>query len=88
MTEKIACPKCGWEPDGAPYWSCTCGHSWNTFDTAGKCPSCGKQWKDTQCIPHAGGCWEWSPHIDWYHHLDDWLKEEIEKINEPVAQEH
>lgn len=35
----------------------------------------------TQCLgPQVGGCGEWSPHLDWYRNLDEWLKEEIEKI--------
>lgn len=84
MTKKIACPKCAWEPDGSPYWSCTCGHNWNTFATGGRCPSCKKQWMDTQCIPYAGGCSAWSPYLDWYHHLDDWLEEEMGEIVQAV----
>jgi hypothetical protein len=79
---KIACPKCNWEPDGGAYWSCTCGHIWNTFETAGQCPSCGRQWTHTQCIGYRGGCNRWSPHIDWYRDLDDWVEEEIQHIVE------
>ncbi len=75
---KIACPKCNWEPDGGAHWMCSCGQQWNTFETAGRCPSCGKHWKYTQCIPHLGGCPEWSLHVDWYRDLDDWLEEELE----------
>lgn len=60
--QAVQCPKCEWKPDGKPYWECECGHSWNTFDTRGKCPSCGKQWQTTQC--HA--CGKWSPHSRWY----------------------
>lgn len=77
---RIACPKCDWEPDGKPYWSCTCGHIWNTFDTAGRCPQCRKQWEWTACIPYAGGCSSMSPHLDWYRGLDDWLRERLEEI--------
>lgn len=73
---KIACPKCDWEPHKSSLWQCSCSHAWNTFDTAGQCPKCGKQWKDTQCL----SCSKWSPHIDWYRNLDDWLREEIESI--------
>lgn len=62
---KIQCPRCHWKPGPDDVWSCTCGHSWNTFDTHGRCPSCGKQWMETQC-PHCG---EWSPHEAWY--VDD-----------------
>lgn len=60
---KIACPKCGWEPDGYRHWICSCGCKWNTFDTKGKCPDCGKQWKDTHC-PRCGHP---SEHEAWYH---------------------
>lgn len=60
--EKIACPKCSWEPDGHAHWTCSCGISWNTFETYGKCPGCGKIWRDTQCPE----CAKWSPHVDWY----------------------
>jgi len=78
---KIACPKCNWEPSPSDRWTCTCGHIWNTFDTAGRCPVCKKQWDKTQCLgPFVGGCTEWSPHLDWYRNLDDWLKKEIENI--------
>jgi len=76
----ICCPKCNWEPDGKPYWKCTCGHEWDTFSTAARCPACGKIWEDTRCVPIAGGCGAWSPHLDWYRGLDDIinkLKEEI-----------
>jgi len=41
-----------------------------------RCPKCKKQWKDTQCLE----CKQWSPHIDWYKNLDDWLKKELELI--------
>ena len=44
---KIRCPHCSWEPDGGAHWACTCDHVWNTFDTAGVCPSCNKKWEDT-----------------------------------------
>jgi hypothetical protein len=79
----IRCPKCKWEPDGKPYWACSCGHQWDTFATAGRCPQCGKIWKDTQCVAaEHGGCLAWSPHLDWYDGLDeiiDRLKAEIEE---------
>ena len=35
---RIRCPLCGWSPRNDDRWSCTCGHSWNTFDTGGVCP--------------------------------------------------
>lgn len=59
---RIRCPRCGWEPGREDLWSCVCGHAWNTFDTAGLCPGCGRQWTDTQCLR----CHEWSPHREWY----------------------
>ncbi len=78
---KIACPKCDWEPNPDHQWLCSCGHSWHTFDTGGRCPACKKQWETTQCTsPAEGGCTQFSPHLDWYRNLDQWLKEEIEKI--------
>ncbi|HTL08642.1 MAG TPA: hypothetical protein VL307_10310 [Chitinophagaceae bacterium] len=66
----ICCPACHWEPDGKPYWQCSCGTSWNTFATAARCPGCGKVWERTQCVEHAGGCNAYSLHEDWYRGLD------------------
>jgi hypothetical protein len=74
---EIRCPKCNWEPDGKPYWQCTCGIQWDTFSTGARCPGCGKVWEDTQCILHAGGCGGWSPHLDWYKGLE----EVVNKLN-------
>ena len=79
---KIACPKCDWEPDASSQWMCTCGHTWNTFDTGGKCPSCGIQWKDTCCL----SCHQWSPHLDWYRNLGDWLVEDLAEVNVEVEE--
>ena len=62
---KIQCPKCHWKPSESDRWACTCEHSWNTFETHGRCPGCGKQWTQTQCLH----CGDWSPHEDWY--VDD-----------------
>lgn len=77
---KIACPKCAWEPAPHHLWSCTCGHSWHTFDTIGRCPKCSKQWTETQCTyPLNGGCARWSPHIDWYKGLDEAMRRELER---------
>lgn len=58
----IRCPKCRWKPGPLDLWGCSCGHAWNTFDTRGRCPACGKVWKMTQCL----ACSIWSPHNDWY----------------------
>jgi hypothetical protein len=41
---------------------CLCQHAWNTFETRGVCPSCGRKWAKTQCLR----CHEWSLHEDWY----------------------
>ena len=65
--QRIRCPKCNWEPLPESRWQCYCWHVWNTFDTQGKCPSCGKVHKHTQCL----ACHEFSPHADWYLDLDD-----------------
>ncbi|MGB3182128.1 MAG: hypothetical protein WBB45_12110 [Cyclobacteriaceae bacterium] len=80
MELKIACPKCEWEPDGGPHWTCTCGHTWNTFETYGKCPSCTRVWRDTRCPDSAGGCGGWSKHADWYHNLDEIMRKQIEEL--------
>jgi hypothetical protein len=60
--ERIRCPRCGWEPRRSDRWSCTCGCIWNTFETRGRCPACGKAWQETQCLR----CFQWSRHEDWY----------------------
>ena len=79
---EIRCPKCNWQPDGKPYWHCTCGQSWDTFATGARCPKCGKVWEDTQCVKHAGGCNAWSPHLDWYKGLDEVINKLKEEIKE------
>lgn len=82
---KIECPKCGWEPDGGEYWACSaCGHIWDTFATAARCPSCGHQHEHTSCIPFRGGCNAYEPHIDWYKGLDNWVREQLEEINRRI----
>jgi len=64
---RIRCPRCGWEPERDSRWSCSCLHSWNTFDTEGRCPSCGRKWAETQCLR----CHQWSPHREWYVENDE-----------------
>jgi DNA-directed RNA polymerase subunit RPC12/RpoP len=59
---RIRCPRCAWEPERHHQWTCTCLHCWNTFDTRGICPACGRFWAQTQC-PR---CSEWSMHEAWY----------------------
>lgn len=64
---KIYCPKCRWEPRAGDLWICQpgCNHEWNTFDTGGRCPKCGKVWLETDCL----ACSRTSKHHDWYHDL-------------------
>jgi hypothetical protein len=59
---RIRCPCCRWAPGRHDLWACTCLHLWNTFETGGICPACGREWADTQC-PR---CSSWSPHLEWY----------------------
>ena len=63
---RIRCPECGWQPVKSDAWVCSpgCGHAWNTFETAGVCPACGKQWLRTACHK----CGVWSLHETWYEH--------------------
>ncbi len=63
---RIRCPRCQWQPRASDLWGCVCGHSWNTFDTAGVCPSCRLRWLVTQCL----SCKEFSPHEEWYQPTD------------------
>ncbi len=73
---KIHCPKCRWEPRPGDRWACSCGHEWNTFDTGGRCPACGKTWHDTMCL----ACARWSKHVDWYHDLPP-----VDHLLEPIS---
>jgi hypothetical protein len=59
---RIRCPRCSWEPARHDRWMCICLHIWNTFETRGVCPECGRRWANTQCL----SCTQWSPHEDWY----------------------
>ena len=61
---KIRCPRCRWQPGRQDRWYCEpgCLHHWNTFETGGICPRCGKEWEETACLR----CGEWSRHADWY----------------------
>ncbi len=77
---RIRCPKCEWEPKPDDKWQCSCGNHWNTFATAGRCPQCGRIWKDTQCFNAPVGCGRWSPHLDWYDGLDEIVQKLIEEI--------
>ncbi|GAB5551473.1 MAG: hypothetical protein Sapg2KO_10640 [Saprospiraceae bacterium] len=79
---KIECPKCTWEPQADSKWQCSCGHVWNTFDTAARCPACSKQWEETICL----SCYKWSLHLDWYKNLDEWLEDELAILQIQVLQ--
>ena len=62
----VRCPRCRWRPRRDSRWCCGsavgCGHSWNTFETRGRCPKCQRQWRLTQCL----SCHAWPVHEDWY----------------------
>lgn len=75
----IRCPKCNWEPDGGAHWYCQCGHQWDTFSTAARCPGCGYQHEVTQCPDEPGGCSAFSPHLDWYEGLDEPVEEIVKE---------
>lgn len=78
---RIFCPKCRWEPRPANRWSCVCRCAWNTFDTGGVCPDCGKAWEQTQCL----ACHRWSPHGDWYHEFVGDESQREEHLYEPAT---
>ncbi len=61
------CPRCGWEPARSDRWMCLCLHVWNTFETRGVCPGCGRAWQETQCLR----CHALSRHDDWYQDEGD-----------------
>ena len=61
-SRRIRCPRCGWTPGPGERWMCVCSCLWDTFETGGRCPDCGRRWHQTQCKL----CGEWSPHEDWY----------------------
>lgn len=75
---KIECPKCTWKPDSSSKWVCHCGHTWNTFDTAARCPACQFQHKMTQCL--SWSCHKISPYLDWYPELDEHLEELLKEL--------
>ena len=80
-TLRITCPKCDLAPLPTDLWQCSCGHLWHTFDTYGRCQACNKVWKETQCLgPEDGGCNRWSPHLDWYRGLDEFLRQQLEEV--------
>lgn len=79
---KIYCPKCQWEPEESSRWECTCRCVWNTFDTGGVCPDCGKAWEATQCLSLA--CLRRSPHRDWYHEFSTETAEAVREEAVPA----
>ena len=64
----IRCPMCAWQPKPSDRWLCSpgCEHHWNTFQTAGICPSCLKHWHETACL----SCRAWSAHERWYQRTE------------------
>lgn len=75
---RIRCPLCRWQPTASSLWFCSdlgypeyffggCGAAWNTFETRGRCPGCGHQWKWTSCLR----CGVFSPHEEWYAEGDE-----------------
>lgn len=76
---EIYCPHCEWVPDGGAHWQCSCGCVWDTFETAAVCPQCQRRWHNTDCPPKPGGCGRMSPHIDWYHGLEELIAELVEE---------
>ena len=90
----ISCPKCRWKPSANDKWQCSCGHVWNTFSTFGECPACAKKWLHTKCQT-LKACGKWSPHIEWYHDLDEALSAQLEELNiqtaahnQPIIESH
>lgn len=74
----IRCPACTWRPSASSTWVCdcgdtpeppfaSCGTTWNTFATRGRCPGCRHQWQWTSC--HR--CGEASLHVSWYEDPHD-----------------
>src|SRR5215472_9279659 len=46
-----ACPTCNTAPPIGNYWKCSqCQQSFDTFQTQGACPSCGRQFAVTACL--------------------------------------
>ncbi len=79
---RIYCPECEWEPSPSDRWVCGadgCGTVWNTFETLGKCPGCGRVWQFTQCL----ACARWSRHMDWYH-VDPPTETERSEVGAPA----
>lgn len=78
MATKIYCPRCEWAPGALDRWVCEpgCRTVWNTFETRGRCPGCGKQWRITQCIQ----CMMRSLHEQWYHEDAERVAESDQRV--------
>jgi Zn-dependent protease len=46
---EAVCPMCRQHPPRGPYWGCPCGARFDTFDTRGTCPACGRGFNTTVC---------------------------------------
>jgi hypothetical protein len=60
----VACPHCGWVPNGEAHWGCDAcsGPPFDTFATRARCPHCEEQHADTYCP----ACEHISPHAFWW----------------------
>lgn len=56
------CPNCGKAPPAGPFWRCPCGAQFDTFENAGICPHCGRQFQITQCLE----CGRPAPYAAWH----------------------
>jgi Zn-dependent protease len=57
-----SCPSCRSAPPLGAFWACgQCGAPFDTFDTGGRCPSCGAVFRETRCVdcgrPGPIGAW-------------------------------
>jgi Zn-dependent protease len=47
--DHASCPFCHQHPPQSPLWSCPCGSRFDTFQTGGNCPACGRAFQTTMC---------------------------------------
>lgn len=45
----FACPQCRAAPPVGPFWACPCKERFDTFETGGRCPKCGRVFPTTSC---------------------------------------
>lgn len=73
---RVRCPRCSWEPDGEPHWTCTCGNPWDILRYHGRCPACNAREELVVCPD----CVVASPILHWYEDasaaLDELLADE------------